>query len=80
VYKTVPEPERGDLVIWRPRFAEYPRMCEAISVSKRLERILGEGGIKGMGRNIVDTVPLNQICSIRRPVKVRVEIPICNPM
>ena len=79
MYITVPTPERGDLVTWRPPFADYPRMCEAISVSKRHERILGEGGIKGMRKNIVDAVPLNQICTIRRPVKVRIEAPICNP-
>lgn len=81
MFKRVPltESKRGDLVTWRPPFAEFPQMSEVISApNKRLKRVLGEGGIKGEKGNPVEIIPQNRICTIRQAVKEQVKVPICN--
>jgi len=55
------ETERGDLVMFRQPFADFPRMGEVITVGKRRGRALLETGIKGKG--VVEAVPLDRIFS-----------------
>ena len=76
VYTTVPEPARGDLITFRKRGAETFQMAEVIHVNKRHKRVLVETGIKGAGKNIVETISRDRIFNIRRPVKVRVKTPL----
>jgi len=79
VYKTVPRPEKGDLITFRKRGANFQK-GEVVHVNKRLKRVLAETGIKGAGKNIMETITWDRIFNIRRPVKERVKVPICNPI